>query len=155
VREILRGQSPTARSDLLDLLNQGQLLVNYIGHGSVKIWKGNLLTSLDAWSLNNSPYLPFLVSMTCLNGFFQDPYSESMAETFLKAGRGGAVAVWTSSGLTDPEEQEPLNKKLIQLLFNGEGLTIGEAIMGAKQAATDRDVRRTWILFGDPTLRLK
>jgi hypothetical protein len=155
VREVFRGQSPTARSDLLDSLNQGQLLVNYIGHGSAKIWKGNLLTSLDAWNLTNSPYLPFLVSMTCLNGFFQDPYSESMAETFLKAERGGAVAVWTSSGLTDPEGQIVMNKELILLLFNGQGLTIGEAIMRAKQVVTDGDIRKTWILFGDPTLRLK
>ena len=155
VREIFRGQNPSARNNLLDLLNQGQLLVNYFGHGSTKIWKGNLLTSLDAWSLNNSPYLPFLVSMTCLNGFFQDPYSESMAETFLKAEWGGAVAVWTSSGLTDPGGQVPMNKELIQLLFNGQGLTIGEAIMGAKRAAANGDIRRTWILFGDPTLRLR
>ncbi|HUV45440.1 MAG TPA: DUF2341 domain-containing protein [Dehalococcoidales bacterium] len=155
ISEIFRGKSPTARSDLLDSLNQGQLLVNYIGHGSAKIWKGNLLTSLDAWNLTNSPYLPFLVSMTCLNGFFQDPYSESLAETFLKAERGGAVAVWSSSGLTDPEGQLIMNKELIRLLFNGQGLTIGEAIMRAKQVVPDADIRKTWILFGDPTLRLR
>jgi len=155
VTEILRGRSSTARSDLLALLNQGQLLVNYVGHGSTKIWNGNLLTSSDAWNLTNSPYLPFLVSMTCLNGFFQDPYSESMAETFLKAEQGGAVAVWTSSGLTLPGEQLPMNKELIRLLFNGEGLTIGEAVMRAKRATSNEDIRRTWILFGDPTLRLR
>ncbi len=155
VTEILRGRSATARTDLLNLLNQGQLLVNYIGHGSTQIWNGNLLTSTDAWSLTNSPYLPFLVSMTCLNGFFQDPYSESLAETFLKAERGGAVAVWTSSGLTLPTEQADMNLELIQLLFNGEGLTIGEAVMRAKQAVTNVDIRRTWILFGDPTLKLR
>jgi len=155
VREILRDRSATARSDLLALLNQGQLLVNYVGHGSTKTWNGNLLTSSDAWNLSNFPYLPFLVSMTCLNGFFQDPYSESMAETFLKAERGGAVAVWTSSGLTLPTEQTVMNLELIRLLFNGQGLTIGEAVMRAKQAVTNSDIRRTWILFGDPTLKLK
>ncbi len=153
--EILRGRSATARTDLLDLLNQGQLLVNYVGHGSTKIWNGNLLTSSDAWSLTNSPYLPFLVSMTCLNGFFQDPYSESLAETFLKAERGGAVAVWTSSGLTLPGEQAVMNLELIRLLFNGQGLTIGEAVMRAKRIVTNGDIRRTWILFGDPTIRLR
>jgi len=155
VNEIFRGRNATAKSDLLDLLNQGQLLVNYFGHGSTQIWKGNLLTYSDVWSLTNSPNLPFFVSTTCLNGFFQDPYSESLAEALLKAEFGGAVAVWTSSGLTDPEEQVPLNEELITLLFNGEGLTIGEAVMRAKQAVSDRDIRRTWILFGDPTLRLK
>jgi hypothetical protein len=156
VRQILRGQNPAARTDLLALLNQGQLVVNYIGHGSTEIWKGNLLTSSDAWDLSNSPYLPFLVSMTCLNGFFQDPASESMAETFLKVKGGGAVAVWASSGLTSPPEQMPLDLKLIQLLFSGqEGLTIGKAVVLSKQAVSNMDVRKTWILFGDPTTKLK
>jgi hypothetical protein len=44
---------------------------------------------------------------------------------------------------------------LVQLLFNGESLTLGEAVSGAKGAVSDQDVRRTWILFGDPTTRLK
>jgi hypothetical protein len=155
VNEIYRGGNAEARTDLLNLLNQGQLLVNYFGHGSTQIWNGNLLTYSDVWNLTNSPNLPFFINTTCLNGFFQDPYSESLAEGLLKTPLGGAVAVWTSSGLTDPAEQVPLNEELITLLFNGQGLTIGEAVMRAKQAATDRDVRRTWILFGDPTLRLK
>ncbi len=155
VNEIFRGRSVTAKNDLIDLLNQGQLLVNYFGHGSTQIWNGNLLTYADVWNLTNAPNLPFFISTTCLNGFFQDPHSESLAEGLLKAPLGGAVAVWTSSGLTDPAEQVPLNNELITLLFNGEGLTIGEAVMRAKQAASDRDVRRTWILFGDPTLRLR
>jgi hypothetical protein len=155
VRQILRGQNPAARTDLLNLLNQGQLFVNYIGHGSTEIWKGNLLTSSDASDLTNSPYLPLLVSMTCLNGFFQDPASESMAETFLKAKNGGAVGVWASSGLTYPPDQLPLDLKLIQLLFSGQGLTIGEAVVLSKQAVNNMDVRKTWILFGDPTTRLR
>jgi hypothetical protein len=155
VTEIFRGRSATARTDLLNLLNQGQLLVNYVGHGSTQTWNGNLLTSLDARTLTNSPYLPFLVSMTCLNGFFQDPYSESMAEAFLKAEQGGAVAVWASSGLTLPEEQAVMNLELIQLVSSGHGLTIGQAVMRAKQTVNNQDIRRTWILFGDPTLRLR
>ena len=64
------------------------------------------------------------------------------------------MAVWTSSGLTEPEGQFPMNKELMRLLFNGKGLTLGEATT-AKAAITDQDVRRSWILFGDPTTRLK
>ena len=88
--------------------------------------------------------------MTCLNGFFQTPYVESLAEALLKAENGGAVAVWTSSGLTYPDGQSLMNKELMRLLFNGEGLTLGEAVTGAKAATTDPDVRRSWILLGTP-----
>jgi len=34
-------------------------------------------------------------------------------------------------------------------------LTLGEAVRRAKAAVSDQDVRRTWILFGDPTTRLR
>jgi hypothetical protein len=125
-----------------------------MGHGSVEVWRGDLLDADAADGLVNSG-LPFFMSMTCLNGFFQDPYGDSLAEALLKANSGGALAVWTSSGMTLPGEQAMMNKELVRLLFNGQSLTIGEAAMGAKSATSDQDVRRTWILFGDPSTKLK
>jgi hypothetical protein len=73
----------------------------------------------------------------------------------LKAEQGGAVAVWASSGLTEPENQGPMNQEMVRLLFSGESLTLGQAAVRAKAATSDQDVRRTWILFGDPTTKLK
>jgi hypothetical protein len=144
------------RSELLRYLNEGKLLVNYIGHGSVEVWGGGeLLTSADVRSLTNGDRLPLVVAMTCLNGFFHDLYTESLAEALLKAEQGGAVAVWASSGLTAPSGQAVMNQELVKHLFGEEVLTLGEAIIQAKATATDRDVQRTWMLFGDPTLRLK
>jgi hypothetical protein len=32
---------------------------------------------------------------------------------------------------------------------------LGEAILKAKHAVGDSDVRRSWILLGDPTMKLK
>ncbi|MEE9501153.1 MAG: C25 family cysteine peptidase, partial [Candidatus Aminicenantaceae bacterium] len=154
VSQIFRGQSASARSDLLNSLNQGQLVVNYIGHGSAETWRGNLFSSSDAMGLTNSPYLPFFIGMTCLNGYFHD-YYDNLAEALMKAEQGGALAVWTSSGLTDAFEQVIMNQSLIQLLFGGEDLTLGEATMRAKAAVGDKDVRRTWILFGDPTSKIR
>jgi hypothetical protein len=152
-----RGQvgDAEARTAILGSINEGKLIVNYMGHGAVDLWKGSVLTASDADSLTNESALPLVVGMTCLNGFFQTPYVETLAEALLKAENGGAVAVWTSSGLTDPAGQLQMNKGLVRLLFNGEGLTLGEATAGAKAATTDQDVRRSWILFGDPSTRLK
>ena len=156
VWEIFRGQSGAgAKMELLTRLNQGQLLVNYLGHGSVEVWRGNLLTSEDARGLTNGSQLPFFVGLTCLNGFFHDLYTESLAEALLKADEGGAVAVWTSSGLTTPAGQLELTQELLRLLYGGQGLTVGEAVAKAKAAVIDPDVRRTWIFFGDPVMRLQ
>jgi hypothetical protein len=139
----------------LSSLNQGPLLVNYVGHGTLDFWRGDIFGSEDAEALVNGSRLPFIIGMTCLNGFFQDVYYETLAEALLKARNGGAVGVWTSSGLTEPDPQAVMNREMIRLLFNGEGLTIGEAAMKAKAATSDQDIRRTWILFGDPATKLK
>jgi hypothetical protein len=156
VRDIFRSQmdDETARSQLIWGVNEGKLLVNYIGHGSAGVWRG-LFSAEDAQGLQNGSRLSLVVAMTCLNGFFQSPYWATLAEALLMAEQGGAVAVWASSGLTSPDGQTAMNKELMRLLFNGEGLTIGEAAMRAKRVVSDSDVRRTWILFGDPTTKLK
>ena len=154
---VYRGQAgdEAARAAILGSINEGKLMVNYMGHGAATLWRGDVLTASDADSLTNGSALPLVVGMTCLNGYFQTPYYESLAEALLKADSGGAIAIWTSSGLTDPAGQLQMNKGLVQLLFNGEGLTLGEATAGAKAYTYDMDVRRSWLLFGDPTTRLK
>jgi len=159
VRKIFRAEFSSdaqAKTELLSDINQGPLLVNFIGHGSVESWRGSLLTLEDAENLINGLKLPFFVNMTCLNGYFQNPYGETLAEALMKASGGGAIAIWSSSGLTEPDKQSVMNQELIKLLFNKrESLTLGEATARAKAAAGDQDVRKTWILFGDPCIRLK
>ncbi|MCX8036112.1 MAG: C25 family cysteine peptidase, partial [Candidatus Sumerlaeia bacterium] len=145
-----------ARAMLLEKLNSGRLLVNYIGHGSMDMWAGEgLLTSSDAAALTNGGKLPLVVSMTCLNGYLQDPRNDCLAKALMNARRGGAVAVWASSGMTGPSAQAELNKAFVRALFGPEPPTIGQAAMRAKRAVTLPDIRRTWILFGDPAMRLK
>jgi hypothetical protein len=46
----------------------------------------------------------------------------------------------------------------MRLLFGGpqrQTLTIGQAVREAKRATQDKDVRKTWVLIGDPATRLK
>jgi len=155
VTKIYRGQTDdsTARSLVLQRLNAGALLVNYFGHGSVELWRGDLLTSDDTAGLTNGTKLPLVIAMDCLNGFFDDIYTESLAEALMKAPHGGAVAVWASSGLSDAQNQQAMALELFRQLFNYRQ-TVGEAVLKAKASAQDPNVRRTWIFFGDPTLRL-
>jgi hypothetical protein len=44
---------------------------------------------------------------------------------------------------------------MISALVGSPALTIGEAAAAAKKAVSDTDVRRTWILFGDPATKLR
>jgi hypothetical protein len=154
VSEILRGQvgDAAAQSELTSQLNLGQTLVSYVGHGTVDAWHGGVLTAAQAAALRNY-YFPFVVTMTCLNGYFSDPQQQSLAGALLD-GPGGAVAVWASSGLTESTAQIPMGEALMRLLFSGT-TTLGDATRAAKAATDDMDVRRTWMLFGDPTTRMR
>ncbi len=158
IEELRRGQldAATAKSQLVAALNRGQKLVNYTGHGSLTLWRGNLLTAGEARTLTNNT-LPVFVMMNCLNNYFQDATNDSLGEALLKSERGGAVAIWASSGLTAPATQAAMNRELYRLLFapNAGAEALGEAIRQAKAAINDSDVRRTWILLGDPTMRLR
>jgi hypothetical protein len=159
VVEIDRGQMDTAaaKSRLIDGLNLGLGVVSYYGHGTMDQWRGNLLTSAEARELSNGRMLPVFFTMTCLNGYFVDPQLDSVAESLLKAERGGAVAVWASSGLCDALPQAMMEQEMFRFLFagNGDALTLGEAAMKAKGSIKDTDVRQTYILFGDPSSRLR
>jgi hypothetical protein len=160
IDEIDRGQldPATAKAQLVDAINRGERVVTYTGHGNVDQWRGSLLTATDARALENGQNLPLFITMTCLNGYFQDVVLDSLAESLIKAEHGGAVAVWASSGMTGPSGQELMNQQMFRAIFDqgsGSSLTLGEAVMRAKGLVSDPDVRRTWILFGDPSMRLK
>jgi hypothetical protein len=145
----------SAHNDIMSAMNSGSLLTTYVGHASVEIWAESVFSSSDASTLNNGNRLPVVLAMDCLNGYFHDVYTESLAEALLKAPNGGAVAVWASSTLTQPDQQAIMARELFRQLFGPEKLTLGQAVARAKVVATDPDVRKSWILFGDPTMKLR
>ncbi|MEN3335234.1 MAG: hypothetical protein V7641_4599, partial [Blastocatellia bacterium] len=103
---------------------------------------------------------PMVISMTCLNGLFNDPRASSLGETLLLREGGGAIAVWASSAQTTAGGQAVMNQEFIRQLFQGVGpkgqpLTLGEAAMRAKAAVGDLDIRKSWILLGDPMMSIR
>jgi uncharacterized repeat protein (TIGR01451 family) len=157
VSEILAdGQDPaTVRLQLLTALNNGALIVDYQGHGAEQQWSfTNLFNGDDALALTNGGKLPVYILMDCLNGFFQDVYGDSLAESVLKSPNGGGVAVWASSGFTEQAPQASMNQALLAQLAAHPDEPLGQLILQAKSGTTDNDVRRTWILFGDPAMKV-
>ena len=154
---INRGSQPdaTVRAELLNALNAGPALVTYSGHGAPEAWAGLILNSANANGLTNGARLPFVVTLTCLNGAFQHPQQETLAESLLRAPNGGAVAVWASSGMTLPQEQMPMARELYRRLYSSDAPLLGDALRAAKASVEFAELRSTWILFGDPTLRFR
>lgn len=151
------GEDPVAaRAQILAALNNGSLLVNYHGHGSEQQWSfSDLFDTNDVAALSNGNRLPVYLLMDCLNGFFQDVYAESLGVSLLMAPNGGAVSVWTSSGFTDEAPQSSMNLAFFREFASHPTEPIGKIALFAKQGTTDKDVRRTWNLLGDPAMKFQ
>jgi hypothetical protein len=162
VAEIVRGRQDddATKNQILASVSRGQRLVNYFGHGNINQWRGNILTASAAREQMASSNPSLFLLITCLNGYFNDPALESLAESIIKSTGSGAVAVWASSGMCDASGQSGMNMAMFHLIFDrsgatGEPLTMGEAAVRAKATITDLDIRRSYILFGDPSMRLR
>jgi len=146
----------TTQQDIVDGINSGQLLVNYMGHGSEEQWSGSdIFNTNSVSSLTNGSQLPVFLIMDCLNGFFTDVYSQPLGVTLLLAPNGGAVAVLASTGLNQPGPQTKLDKLVVQNALQAARPTLGESILKAKSQISDVNVRRTFVLFGDPAMAMK
>ncbi len=146
-----------AQATLKAELNNGKFLVNYSGHGNANAWSASppLFTSGDVPAMNNTDKLTIFTMLTCLNGYFVQP-SDSLSEVLLKKQSGGAVAVWASTGLTTPDIQEIMATRFFDDINSGNYARIGDVIKEAKTAIpAGRDVRLSWALIGDPTLKIK
>ncbi len=158
VTDVLTGTVGTsaAREDIVNGINAGQLLVNYLGHGSEDQWAGSEIFNNDSvTSLSNSGQLPVFLIMDCLNGYFQDVYAQPLGVTLMLAPNGGAVAVLASTGLNQPSPQTALDSFVVQNALHANPLTLGESILKAKAKINDPDVRKTYVLFGDPAMLVK
>lgn len=150
-----------AQSHLLSEMNSGRFIVNYSGHGTTADWSdpnsGFFNKSIAAQLSNNN--LSIFTMLTCLNGFFINPNQsasgDGLAETLLTAQKG-AVATWASTGLTTPDVQEIMATRFYQQLGAGNFTRLGDLIKDAKtEISYGRDVRLSWVLLGDPTLKVR
>lgn len=159
VQKVYRRLQPSdaaTRASIISRLNSGAALVNYSGHGNIDVWTGApIFSGGDAMNLTNGNKLPLVIVMDCLNGYFVAPALDCIGESLMKAPNGGAVASFASSGLTIPEGQHEMGQRLFQALYGGQSVALGDATRLAKGATTDKDVRRSWILFGDPTMKIR
>jgi len=153
---LTNGEDPsTAQQQIIAAIDSGTGLVDYSGHGAEDQWSfDDVFDDTTVPALTNGDKQPVFLLMDCLNGFFEDVYSTSLAEDLLFAPNGGASAVWASSGFTQEPPQATMNQALMSALAANPNQTLGQAILKAKSGITDDDVRRTWTLFGDPAMRL-
>ena len=150
-----RGQTDS-HTLLINEINAGKYVINYSGHGSSGAWQSNYLTIPDALAMTNAPNYSIFTLLTCFNGYFIRPNIDSLGEALLKSQNGGAVAIWASTGETTPDVQEVMASRFYNQIAVSNMTRVGDFVMDAKQNLIGgRDVRLSWILLGDPTLKIK
>ncbi|MGC9521781.1 MAG: C25 family cysteine peptidase [Anaerolineae bacterium] len=151
-----------AQTAIREAINQGRLIVNYAGHGAVQFWAAErLLTIETARELTNTGKLPFMVPMTCWEGYYIEPAPEesALAETLVRLPDRGAIASWSATGLAYATGHDYLNRALFDAIFQKDMIELGPATTYAKlylytKSSSNHDLIDTYLLFGDPATRL-
>jgi hypothetical protein len=151
------------REDIAGAINEGALVMNFIGHGNVDLWSpgpggGYIFDNQEIELLANGHRLPIFTTATCMNGWFSHPLKPvSMSELWLKHPGGGGVAAWSPTGLAPVSGQTALLEPFYRGLYDGLGRSIGEIsteamVLAYGQSARWWDSIRMFSLQGDPAL---
>lgn len=144
---------------LVNDMNSGRYMINYSGHGNAKDWVNSTFFGYSVVpQLTNIDKPSIYTLLTCMNGYFVDPNpaSESLSEFLVRYPNGGAVAAWSSTGLTTPDLQEVMATRFYTKLTDGTTPRFGDLIRDAKSVVVGgRDVRLSWSLLGDPMLKVR
>ena len=149
---------PTAQATLIAEMNTGRYVTNYSGHGSTGLWAASsFFGNTSVPDLTNASRPTIFTMLTCLNGYFVIPSStDSLAETLLKASNGGAAVSWASTSLTTPDIQLMMGLRFYGQLGEGTIKRMGDLANDAKTAIpAGGDVRFSWVLLGDPMLKVR
>lgn len=150
----------TTRTLLFDGLDEGAVLLNYMGHASpFQLADEGLLTMADAGDLNTAPRLPVFAAFTCLAGMFEASGVRVIGEGMLLQPDGGAVAVWAPTGLSEQAQAKILDEALVRALFANGTRPLGAALQQAQREFITRGgsafILDIYNLLGDPALRVK
>jgi hypothetical protein len=129
----------TFSATVLERVNEGSLVVAYIGHGSpteldsIRFGKERfpIFGASEAARTDVRRGAPIAVFIACSTGKF-DGKEDSLAETLLRRPRG-PVAVVASSRVSTPYANGILSKEMLDVLFAAGAPTAGELLLEMKR----------------------
>lgn len=150
--------------DVRDSISNDVGVINYTGHGNWDKWNTSGFNNADVDALENTNRLPWIISVACQNGRFNDRGS-CFAERWLRAtdsegNPAGAVAAFMSTvnqHWKEPmEAQDTIGQETAdgRIKRFGNLCAAGTADMVSKYDDSGVEMLRTWTIFGDPALNL-
>ena len=145
--------SEEARNKLNNAIENGSLILNYIGHGNEFLWtEEKILDENSIYSWENRVKLPLIITATCEFGKFDDPLITSGGEMLLNKGNGGAIALLTTTRPVFSQTNFRLNNQFYRNVFkkeNGNYLRLGDIFKFTKNNSLSGPINRNFSLLGD------
>jgi len=152
---------PEAEELIKRKVQNGALIVNYIGHGGERGWAHERILDIPTiqnWS--NFNRLPLFMTATCELSRYDDPAFESAGELTLLNPNGGAIALLTTTRIVFSGSNQRLGRAFYNVALEDEtipDLTLGEIARRTKNdtiALLSTENMRNFSLLGDPALQL-
>lgn len=157
---------PAVRKRLLELFNEGALMVNYSGHGAPDVISHELVINKTDMEGLRSPRLPVWITVSCDITPFDNSVGSFGESAFLNP-KGGAIGLLTSTRTTYAEYNKRINYFFSKYVFareaDGRRMSLGDALRAAKCGLIttdnsslsdewDRSNKLNYVLIGDPAL---
>lgn len=151
---------PKVSSELNSQMYQGNILLNYSGHGNPeRLSHESILIKSQINSFTNIDRLPVVITATCDFGRYDNPNVESGGAMLFLKPDGGSIASVTTIQQVFPLQSTALISKYIPYQFkkqaDGTIHSMGKALMLAKNdydGSTNDNIK--FVLLGDPALKL-
>ena len=147
-----------ATEEIARRVDEGALIVNYIGHGGERGWAHErLLTmeTIEGWT--NLNRLPLFMTATCELFRFDDPDIYSAGEAVLFNPSGGGIALLTTTRTVYSSGNQQVNRAFFETALNKHvGRRLGDIYRDTKNSGqiTSHTNSRNFSLMGDPALEL-
>ena len=154
-------------SDVSELVNQGVGLITYTGHGSSTSLGSSGFSNSQIDQLQNDGMLPFIWSVACVNGEFDN--GTCFGESWLRASRNGqgtgAVAAFMSTINQSWNPPMAAQDEMVDLLTENiqttntrtfGGLSLNGCLkMNDEYGTAGDEMTATWHIFGDPSMMVR
>jgi len=150
-----------ASNSINNNIQNGQLVLNYLGHGGPKGWAQERVlkvSDIDTW--NNKEQLPILITATCSFTGYDDPNIITAGEYALRKKDGGCVALFTTVRAVYSNQNKQLADVIFDNIFeleDGQPRSLGDIMRVAKNSISSSGTMlnsRKFSLIGDPSMKI-
>ncbi|MEO6694156.1 MAG: type IX secretion system sortase PorU, partial [Ignavibacteria bacterium] len=152
-------RKPGVNTDIINGWNDGRLVINYTGHGSVDLWAHEhvFVRQVSIPLLNNKNKYPFVTIASCDLARWDDPFLISAGEQLVNLKDKGAIGVSAAVRPVYSIPNATYNNKFYDNMYRKEDsnnpLRLGLVMYNVKQTLHfDNDLK--FALICDPTIRL-